>query len=123
MSVFFAAVEAHIKWKVRLTNYIEGRSEERLDSRVVACDDRCDLGKWIYANIDAYQHSATFHSVRADHAEFHKAAANIVELCHAGQRGMASDSLYGPYANISRKVVAGIVRLGQEVEGVSAAQS
>jgi len=117
MSVFFAAVEAHIKWKVRLTNYVEGKSTETLDPQVIACDDRCDLGKWIYANLDSYQHNATFLTVRSDHAEFHKTAANIVELCHAGEQAMASDNLRGHYANISRKVIAGIVRLGHEVEG------
>ncbi|HEY0634983.1 MAG TPA: CZB domain-containing protein, partial [Gammaproteobacteria bacterium] len=104
------------KWKVRLTDYIEGKSTETLDPQVIACDDRCDLGKWIYANLDHYQHNATFVAVRNDHAEFHKAAAGIVELCHAGNRAMASSSLYGPYSTISRKVIAGIVRLGQEVE-------
>ncbi len=116
MSVFFAAVEAHIKWKVRLSDYIEGKSNETLDPQVIACDDRCDLGKWIYANLHRYQHSATFQAVRTEHAEFHKTAAGIVELCHAGERQMASENLRGPYATISRKVITGIVRLGHEVE-------
>lgn len=117
MSVFFSAVEAHVKWKLRLTHYIQGTSSETLDPAVIACDDRCDLGKWIYAHHDAFQHSATFLSVKQDHAEFHKTAAGIVELCHSGQQQMAVSNLNGHYARISRKVVTGIVRLGNEVEG------
>ena len=117
MSVFYSAVEAHIKWKVRLSKYIEGTSSEKLDPAVIACDDRCDLGKWIYANLDNYKESTTFLAVRHDHAEFHKTAAGIVELCHSGQQQMASDNLHGHYARISRKVVSGIVRLATEVEG------
>ena len=116
MSVFYSAVEAHIKWKVRLSNYIQGTSNEILDPAAIACDDRCDLGKWIYTNLDEFQHSDTFATVKQDHAEFHKTAAGIVELCHAGEREMAVSNLNGHYARISRKVVSGIVRLASEVE-------
>lgn len=117
MSVFYSAVEAHIKWKVRLSDYIEGTSSEKLDPAIIACDDRCDLGKWIYANLDSFKDSQTFLAVRHDHAEFHKTAAGIVELCHSGKQQMAAENLRGHYSRISRKVVSGIVRLSGEVEG------
>ena len=117
MSVFYSAVEAHIKWNVRLNDYIEGNSSETLDPAIIACDDRCDLGKWIYANLDNFKESATFLSMKHDHAEFHKTAAAIVELCHSGQQQMAAENLRGHYTRISRKVVASIVRLASEAEG------
>lgn len=117
MSVFFAAVEAHIKWKVRLANYIDGSSSEILDPAVIACDDRCDLGKWIYSNKEALKDNTLFNAVLHDHAEFHKTAAGIVVLCHSGQQQMAAENLRGHYAHISRKVIKGIVRLAGEVDG------
>lgn len=116
MSVFYEAVEAHIKWKVRLANYIDGNSSEELDPAVITCDDRCDLGKWIYANQETFKDHELFTSVLHDHAEFHKTAAGIVVLCHSGQQQMATANLSGPYAEISRKVIKGIVRLASEVE-------
>jgi len=116
MSIFFSAVEAHMKWKVRLSDYINGHRKETLDLAEIACDDRCDLGKWIYANLDNFKEHATFLAVQRDHAEFHKAAAEILELYHAGQLQSALDNLNGHYARVSRKVVTGITRLAGELE-------
>ena len=121
MSVFYSAVEAHIKWKVRLNDYINGNRNEPLDPAAIACDDRCDLGKWIYANLDNFKEHPTFLTVQRDHAEFHKTAAGIIELCHGGEQQMAADNLNGPYTRISRKVITGIVRLAGEVEGTELA--
>ena len=45
---FKTAVDAHMKWKVRLESYIGGTSTEQLKVEVVSRDDQCPLGKWIY---------------------------------------------------------------------------
>ncbi len=120
MSIFFSAVEAHISWKVRLNDYVNGMRSERLDPAEIACDDRCELGKWIYANFAKFKEHPTFLAVHRDHAEFHKTAAEIVELYHAGQLQHALDNLNGHYTRISRKVVTGITRLAGEIEGKEA---
>ncbi|MEQ1555589.1 MAG: CZB domain-containing protein, partial [Gallionella sp.] len=45
---FKTALEAHIKWKVRLMGAVDGTGTEVLDPRVVAVDNQCALGNWIY---------------------------------------------------------------------------
>ncbi len=45
---FMGAIEAHIRWKVRLESYISGEGREQLDPDVVGKDNQCALGKWIY---------------------------------------------------------------------------
>ncbi len=45
---FMNAIEAHVRWKVRLEAYINGTNEEELDADVVCRDDQCMLGQWIY---------------------------------------------------------------------------
>lgn len=42
---FKTAIDAHMKWKVRLEAVIDGRSEETLEVAVVSCDNRCTLGQ------------------------------------------------------------------------------
>ena len=44
---FKTAIDAHMKWKVRLEAVIDGRSEETLEVAVVSCDNRCTLGQWL----------------------------------------------------------------------------
>jgi hypothetical protein len=41
-------IDAHMKWKGRLQNYVDGTSKEQLDPMIICRDDQCALGKWIY---------------------------------------------------------------------------
>ena len=45
---FRNAIQIHAKWKSRLKNYIEGKSDEDLQVAVITRDDRCVLGKWLH---------------------------------------------------------------------------
>jgi Chemoreceptor zinc-binding domain len=42
------AISAHENWKLRLRNYLDGKSTEQLSPEVVCLDDKCDLGKWLH---------------------------------------------------------------------------
>jgi hypothetical protein len=101
------AVAAHANWKERLERYIDGNSGEKLDPMVVCRDDQCTLGKWIHGPATDHFHSdKVFHALRADHAQFHYVAANVVRYALEGDKSGAEALLKGEYARVSHHVVA-----------------
>ena len=68
---FRTAIEAHQKWKMRLQDVIEMRSQEKLDPKVVCLDNQCDLGKWIHGAGGAqFSGDPQFADLRNKHAYF-----------------------------------------------------
>ncbi len=110
------AVQAHINWKLRLQNYLGGKSDERLDPMVVCRDDQCELGKWIHGPGMAHFHDLEpFHQLRADHAQFHFIAANVVQKVLASDHAAAQNILESDYPRISHKVVMALTELNKSV--------
>lgn len=106
------AVEAHISWKLRLQRYLDGKSDETLDPMVICRDDQCNLGKWIHGPALKHFHDVEpFHLLRADHAQFHYVAANIVKSVQANDRSSAEAIFHGEYQQISHKVVIELTEL------------
>ena len=103
---FMTAIEAHIKWKSRLENYIEGTSTEDLRVEVVCRDDQCPLGKWIYSTGgERFGSIDTFGDMKGQHALFHQCAGRIVETAQAGKKEEAMRLLqYGDYVRASEQV-------------------
>jgi len=114
---FVAAIEAHRKWKARLTDFIEGRSEETLDPAVICQDDKCALGKWIHGEGKTFcGHLPRFHQLKADHAEFHIHAAEVVRLAQKGHSVQAMKyALEGPFSEYSLKTQFSLSRLYAEM--------
>lgn len=75
---FQDAIQAHLKWKGRLKNYVDGISTEKLDHAVVCKDNQCPLGKWIYGPGQKHNHLPNFAALKREHALFHEAAGAIV---------------------------------------------
>lgn len=115
---FMGAIEAHIRWKVRLENYISGEGKEQLDPAVVGKDDQCALGKWIYGpGGRKYDALTIFRSLRDTHAGFHQCAAQVVQSVDEGDADKASEILTrGCYAKYSNKVKAELARLSIELD-------
>lgn len=110
------AVQAHINWKLRLQDYLEGRSKEQLDAMIICRDDQCELGKWIHtAGMNHFHELEPFHQLRADHAEFHYVAANVVQNVQSKDFIAARKILVDEYPHISRKVVLGLTELHKAV--------
>jgi hypothetical protein len=84
-----AAAEAHGKWLTRLRTATRlGASEFTPD--IVKADDRCDFGRWLYGDFpEVLKGTPAFEEIRRKHAEFHRAAAHILELAIAGQKDEA----------------------------------
>jgi len=111
------AVEAHIHWKLRLQKYLDGNSSETLDPMVICRDDQCELGKWIHGPaMKHFYEMDEFHELRADHAQFHYVAANVVKGVQEDDRPAAEALLKGEYAHISHKVVIALTELNRAVE-------
>lgn len=110
------AVEAHIHWKLRLRSYLDGSSSENLDPMVICRDDQCKLGQWIHGpGLRHFHDQDSFHSLRADPAQFHYVAANVVKHAQAKDRAAADEIFNGEYPHISHKVVISLTELNRLV--------
>jgi len=112
------AIHAHVKWKVRLQDYLNGTSQEKLDPMVICRDDQCVLGKWIHGPaLKHFHEDETFHQLRADHAQFHFVAGNVVKHVQTNERVAAEALMDGDYKHASRKVVQALTELNQHLNG------
>jgi hypothetical protein len=110
------AINAHIKWKIRLEKYMDGTSEEKLDSKVICRDDQCVLGKWIHGPAEKhFQGDDGLKTLREDHAEFHVIAGKIVSSVQSNDRVTAETLMKGVYMNASRKVVRDLTELNKQL--------
>lgn len=101
-----AGIGAHGTWKMKLKTAITtGKSD--LDPKVVRCDDKCTLGKWLHgSSIDPATRMGMPYKVnKRVHAEFHECAARVVELIQQGDSRRASELLEGEFTEKSEKVV------------------
>jgi len=109
-----AAIESHQDWKLRLRAVIEGRSQERLDPRIIGRDDQCQLGKWIHtAGARQFGGRRKFADLRARHAYFHVCAGRILTLALSGQKEAAVTEIgpTGEFSRVSRDVTADLQAL------------
>ncbi len=115
---FMGAIEAHVRWKVRLEAYINGTNQEHLDPDVVCRDDQCVLGKWIYGSGgEKYGNHPMFPVLKQTHMNFHRSAGDIIRTVDAGDREKARTMLNsGDYARHSHRVKSDLARLSIELE-------
>jgi methyl-accepting chemotaxis protein len=100
------ALNAHMKWKVRLeTAVADGKSEFKPD--VVMKDDACDFGRWLYTQPADVMKSDHYKKVKALHADFHKTAGTVLQLALSGRGAEAKKALDlgGEYRSITGKLV------------------
>ncbi len=101
-----AAIQAHERWKERLMDYLEGRSQERIDPAVVRRDDRSALGRWLLSvGVATLGHQPAFAVLMARHQYFHEQAATMVELAQSGEWDQAVQVLNGGYRHASSQIV------------------
>jgi hypothetical protein len=110
---FKTAVDAHMKWKVRLESYINGTSTEELKVDVVCRDDQCPLGKWIYdKGGEKFGFSETFFDMKAHHALFHRSAGGVLTAAQSGDKAGAMKLLHGgDYVKASERVKMLLARM------------
>lgn len=110
------AINAHIKWKIRLDKYMNGTSEEKLDPAVICRDDQCVLGKWIHGPaLKHFSDDDGFKTLRDDHAQFHVIAGKVVSNVHANNKAAAEVIMKSEYTKASRKVVHDLTELSKQL--------
>jgi hypothetical protein len=110
------AINAHVKWKMRLDKYVNGTSEEMLDPNIICRDDQCTLGKWIHGSAYEYfQGDEGFRTLRDDHASFHLVASKVVMLVQEQNKSAAETLLKTEYMAASRKVVHDLTELSKQL--------
>lgn len=119
---FMNAIEAHVRWKVRLEAYIGGTSDEQLDADVVCRDDQCMLGKWIYGPGGAkFGEHPKFPGLRDTHREFHRCAGDVIRKVDAGETDAARHLLCkGDYATYSHRIKSQLARMSLELDASEA---
>jgi methyl-accepting chemotaxis protein len=109
---FDRAVRAHSDWKMKLGAYIR-RPDQSLRAVEVARDDVCELGCWIHGPGRKVAGSSEYATLKSAHADFHRAAADIVRRADAGEV-VSEDialSATSPYSQASANVVQAITAM------------
>lgn len=112
---FKGAIDAHLKWKDRLLNFINGQSNENLKVDDVCVDNKCVLGKWIYGDGDKILGEKIL-ELKNTHAAFHKSAGTILKETLEGNKDKALKLLEeGDYVTYSNRVKKLLLQLYVEM--------
>ncbi len=99
------AISAHIKWKLRLNNYVKGISEEKLDPSHIEVDTKCVLGQWLYkSGVGSFGNHDDFHKLMETHAHFHQCAGNVVRLIQENKKEEAELIMSEEYHDYAKKI-------------------
>jgi len=120
---FNDGINAHIKWKTRLVDYIKGNSQEELEVEKVSCDDKCDLGKWLYGPAKSYANLSEYADLKQSHASFHRSVGVIVQCVHDHKLDEATSKLGGEFFQLSNQTIRAIKMLQARVSGAQRLQS
>jgi len=114
---FKSAIDAHMKWKVRLEKCISDNNQEGLKVDVVSRDDQCPLGKWLHGpGGQRFGNLREFQEMKMEHARFHLCAGDVLACCLAGDKEGASEKLRsGDYTRTSERVKLHLARLYVQV--------
>jgi PAS domain S-box-containing protein len=115
---FDDAIAIHIKWKARLSRFVEGSSTETLHSATICRDDRCELGKWIYAEGARYEALPQYRDLVKKHAAFHVLAGEVAKLVESSDRAGAKAMLGGVFMAASMETVKAIMELKKEASKI-----
>lgn len=110
---FRNAIQIHAKWKLRLRDYVEGKSKEDLRVEVVSRDDECVLGKWLnHEGQTKYGSVKDFQKLVELHRNFHQCAGQVLAHAKSGQQQHAMQMIEsGDYAKVSVNVTSQIAQL------------
>ena len=110
---FKTAIDAHMKWKVRLERCLETDNDEGLQVEAVSRDDQCPLGKWIHGvGGERFGNLREFQEMKMEHSRFHLCAGDVLACCVAGDKEGATQKLRsGDYTRASERVKLHLARL------------
>ncbi len=105
-------IDAHMAWRKRLADVIEGRSAEQAEVGQVGRDNACALGKWLRGEARVrFERLPEYTELRKVHADFHAAAAEVLAKHRDGDAAGAQALLKGVLRALSDRVQLDIIRL------------
>lgn len=106
------AIAVHSAWKQRLAAYIRN-PDKSIDGANLANDNQCELGQWIQEESARCVSDAALLALKKEHANFHRAAADVVRRADSGQNTTEEISLgaKSTYASCSTAVLHAIMQL------------
>jgi hypothetical protein len=112
---FDAAVAAHSQWKTKLRGYLT-KPNKSLNPADVEADNRCVLGQWIHGEGKHHAADPDFLELRKEHANFHRAAADLVRRADQGEN-VGEETVLGaksPFSQLSQRLVHLIMMMKQK---------
>ncbi len=112
---FADARSAHLAWRGRLRDFLDGRGV--LSEREAVSHRDCRLGQWLYAEGAAEQYARLKEMgiMEAEHEAIHRLIRDIVRLKQDGQDPEA-ERLYEQIEPLSQKIVHGLRQIESQVE-------
>ncbi|WNM25291.1 methyl-accepting chemotaxis protein [Demequina capsici] len=109
------AIGAHGAWKKRL-NAAVGAARHNEDVATVGRDDRCAFGRWLHSG-GVTDSAGLLSTAKAQHAAFHRAAADVLRQLDAGRKAEARTALQpgGSFAEASRVLTATMIEWRRHV--------
>lgn len=104
---FHSAIVSHQNWKVRFRAMIDSGVTEALNPDVIAEDNQCAVGKWIYGSAqEQFGTHPLWEKLRGDHAFFHTSASRVLMMIIRGEKQKALQEIErGAYARASNDVI------------------
>ena len=112
------AIAAHGAWKRRLADAIASGTDAATPDKV-RVDDVCDFGKWLYSADAPTKADPHYAGIRDLHAQFHRAAADVLSLALAGKKADAEKAMtFGSaFAAVSSKLTSSMMEWNKAIGG------
>jgi methyl-accepting chemotaxis protein len=114
---FDTAREKHAEWRFRFKTAI--KNHEALDVEMIARDDCCDLGKWLYGEARAkYSRRKNYHECIDRHRDFHVEAGKVAVMINDKkfEAAMNAMSLGTGFSRASGALVGALSMLEEEIK-------
>ena len=113
---FDAAVQAHVGWKKKLVDCINGRGEP-IDVHTASQDNKCALGQWLYGAGKKHAGTQEYSGLRGSHAQFHKCAGSVANLAQSGRTDDAEQLLATEFEDASKDTIAKLYHMKSVASG------
>ncbi|MGD2119134.1 MAG: methyl-accepting chemotaxis protein [Chromatiales bacterium] len=111
---FYAARSAHLAWRQRIRDFLDGHESLTHDEAVSHHD--CVLGKWLYSvGMKRYGSFEEMQVMEKEHEKMHSIIRDIISLKHEGKTKEADDAYY-QVESLSGKVVALLKQLENKID-------
>ena len=111
------ALSSHELWKTKLREAIRTSNAEALNPDKVVRTDLCNLGRWLIVFPVSVRRTPRFVAIEEAHSEFHRAAAEVIQLVLEDRLESASEMMVsGRFARSSSQLIALLTEWDQEIE-------